>query len=95
VAPALDARLGEACGRHDSVYTVESYDVACHLATWLTAHPTATRAQVCTALRQPFAGLGGEYRFDACGERVEAAIGIYRDEPEGLRYLGSDGAVLA
>lgn len=88
-APELHERLTARLGRHDSVYTIETYDVARHLATILIAQPTLTRAELLELLRQPFEGLGGRYAFDARGERPDAAVAVYRDDAEGLKYLGT------
>lgn len=93
-APTFDARILERGGVHDSVYTVETYDVARHLADWLASHPAASRADALDALRRPFAGLAGSYRFTSAGERDHAPIGIYRDDEDGLRFLGTDADLL-
>lgn len=93
-APDLHRRLIERCGAHDSVYTVETYDVARHIAAWVATHPNATRRDVLAAIRIPFHGLVGQYAFDPAGERRAATIGVYRDDEGGLRFLGTDRDVL-
>lgn len=53
------------------------------------------REAMCRALRATTGevGLSGPLEFDARGERRQAAIGVYEDRPDGLRYLGAaDGS---
>lgn len=94
LAPDFHARVLDRIGVHDSVYTVEAYDVALHLARLGVARPSLSRHEILAVLRQPFSGLAGTYQFDAHGERVGATIGIYRDDPEALCFLGTDATLL-
>lgn len=93
VAPAHDARLRARLGRHDTIYTVETYD-AVRWVLSATGGGARTRDAVRAALAEGHRGLAGDYVIDHRGERLDASIGVYRDEPEGIVSLGSTAALL-
>jgi branched-chain amino acid transport system substrate-binding protein len=96
-APDFHVRFEARFGRHDSVYTVEAYDAARLLIGLMRSLPVPERGQVLPALGSlpGYSGVGGLVRFDARGERVDPAIGIYRHDDGKLRYLGTHREVLA
>ena len=94
-APGFHRRFEDRFGRHDSIYTVETYDAARVLLQAI-RQADGTRAGVLTTVRAagPHVGLSGPVRFGPSGERLDTAIGVYRHDGDRLTYLGSHEQVL-
>jgi branched-chain amino acid transport system substrate-binding protein len=89
-APEFHRRFQSRFGVHRSIYTVEAYDAARMCLAALARAGGPDRARVLAALKSmsAFPGLAGPLRFDATGERLDPAIGVYLCRNDELVFLG-------
>jgi branched-chain amino acid transport system substrate-binding protein len=89
-APEFHKRFESRFGAHRSVYTVEAYDAARLCLAALARAGGPDRARVLAALKSmdAYPALAGTLRFDANGERLDPAIGVYVYRDEELVFLG-------
>lgn len=83
-------------GRHDSIYTVETYDAARLLIGILRTPDNKDRERVRASVRSAsYQGLSGPIAFTSSGERANPRIGVYRCDGDALTFLGDHHHLLA
>lgn len=86
-ASEFHRRFEARAGAHHSIYTVEAYDAARLCLTALRAGVDRGSMRASIA-RTEHEGLSRRVRFDPQGERLGAAIGVYRYVGESLEFIG-------